>query len=229
MSFTLVIPCYNEEKNIKILFSEIYKSLRNYKYELIIVDDCSEDNSINVIQENNNFENLKIIKNRKNQGQSFCIYEGIKSADYDIIVTLDADGQNNPFDIPNLITIYQKNKNTNLVAGIRKNRKDKLIKIISSKVANFIRQLIFNDGCSDTGCSLKVFDKKTFLIFPYFDGIHRFIPALFKGLNKTAIFVDVDHRPRKNGISKYGTIDRAIKGFKDIFKVLSIIKQINND
>lgn len=229
MNFTLVIPCYNEEKNIKILFSEIYKSLQNYKYELIIVDDCSEDNSINVIQENNNFENLKIIKNRKNQGQSFCIYEGIKSADYDIIVTLDADGQNNPFDIPNLLTIYQKNKNTNLVAGIRKNRKDKFIKIISSKVANFIRQLIFNDGCSDTGCSLKVFDKKTFLIFPYFDGIHRFIPALFKGLKKTAIFVDVDHRPRKNGISKYGTIDRAIKGFKDIFKVLSIIKQINND
>ncbi len=229
MSFTLVIPCYNEEKNIKILFSEIYKSLQNYEYQLIIVDDCSEDNSINVIIENNNFENLKIIKNNKNQGQSFCIYEGIKSADYDIIVTLDADGQNNPFDIPNLLTIYQNNKNTNLVAGIRKNRKDKLIKIISSKVANYIRQLIFNDKCSDTGCSLKVFDKKTFLIFPYFDGIHRFIPALFKGLNKAAIFVDVDHRPRKNGISKYGTIDRAIKGFKDIFKVLSIIKQINND
>tara|TARA_B100000989_G_C19502228_1_gene454802 strand:+ start:916 stop:1605 length:690 start_codon:yes stop_codon:yes gene_type:complete len=229
MSFTLVIPCYNEEKNIKILFSEIYKSLQNYKYQLIIVDDCSEDNSINVIKENNNFENLKIIKNNKNQGQSFCIYEGIKSADYDIIVTLDADGQNNPSDIPNLLTIYQNNKNTYLVAGIRKNRKDKLIKIISSKVANYIRQSIFNDRCSDTGCSLKVFDKKTFLIFPYFDGIHRFIPALFKGLNKTSIFVDVDHRPRKNGVSKYGTLDRAIKGFKDIFKVLSIIKQINND
>ena len=78
----------------------------NYKYQLIIVDDCSEDNSINVIKENNNFENLKIIKNRKNQGQSFCIYEGIKSADYDIVVTLDAD-KNNPFDIPNLLKIYQ--------------------------------------------------------------------------------------------------------------------------
>ena len=86
-----------------------------------------------MIKENNNFENLKIIKN-KNQGQSFCIYEGIKSADYDIIVTLDADGQNNPFDIPNLLKIYQNNKNTNLVAGIRKNRKDNIIKIISSKL-----------------------------------------------------------------------------------------------
>tara|TARA_A100001015_G_C14997836_1_gene716986 strand:+ start:943 stop:1632 length:690 start_codon:yes stop_codon:yes gene_type:complete len=229
MSFSLIIPCYNEEKNIKILFSEIYQSLQNYKYELIIIDDCSEDNSVSVIKENNKFENLKLIINKKNQGQSFCIYEGVGSADYDIIVTLDADGQNNPFDIPNLLTIYQNNKNIDLVAGIRKSRKDKLIKIISSKIANYIRQLIFNDKCSDTGCSLKVFNKESFLRYPYFDGIHRFIPALFKGLNKTALFIDVDHRPRKNGISKYGTIDRALKGFKDIFKVLKIIKQINND
>tara|TARA_X000000950_G_C13645882_1_gene549553 strand:+ start:65 stop:754 length:690 start_codon:yes stop_codon:yes gene_type:complete len=229
MSFSLIIPCYNEEKNIKILFSEIYQSLQNYKYELIIIDDCSEDNSVSVIKENNKFENLKLIINKKNQGQSFCIYEGVGLADYDIIVTLDADGQNNPFDIPNLLTIYQNNKNIDLVAGIRKSRKDKLIKIISSKIANYIRQLIFNDKCSDTGCSLKVFNKESFLRYPYFDGIHRFIPALFKGLNKTALFIDVDHRPRKNGISKYGTIDRALKGFKDIFKVLKIIKQINND
>ena len=229
MSFSLIIPCYNEEKNIKILFSEIYQSLQNYKYELIIIDDCSEDNSVSVIKENNKFENLKLIINKKNQGQSFCIYEGVGSADYDIIVTLDADGQNNPSDIPNLLTIYQNNKNIDLVAGIRKSRKDKLIKIISSKIANYIRQLIFNDKCTDTGCSLKVFDKESFLLYPYFDGIHRFIPALFRGLNKTALFIDVDHRPRKNGISKYGTIDRALKGFKDIFKVLKIIKQINND
>ena len=229
MRFSLVIPCYNEEKNIKVLFSEIYEALQNYEYELIIVDDFSQDSSINAIKENNNFDNLKLIKNKKNEGQSFCIYEGIKSANYNVIVTLDADGQNNPFDIPNLLTIYQNNKNISLVGGIRKKRKDNLIKIISSKVANYIRQLIFNDKCSDTGCSLKVFDKKYFLMYPYFDGIHRFIPALFKGLNKTSLFVDVDHRPRMNGISKYGTVDRALKGFKDIFKVFKIIKQINND
>ena len=224
MSFTLVIPCYNEEKNIKILFSEIYKSLQNYKYQLIIVDDCSEDNSINAIKENNNFENLKIIKNSKNQGQSFCIYEGIKSADYDIIVTLDADGQNNPFDIPNLLTIYQNNKNTNLVAGIRKNRKDNLIKIYSSKIANYIRASFLNDNCPDTGCSLKVFDKSIFLKIDYFDGIHRFIPTFFENMKETVRYVNVSHHYRRYGKSKYGTFKRLFFGILDLYFVKNKIK-----
>ena len=92
-----------------------------------------------------------------------------------------------------------------------------------------MRNLIFKDQCSDTGCSLKVFNKEVFLKFPFFDGIHRFIPALFRGIDKKAIYIDVDHRKRKYGHSKYGTINRALKGINDIFKVIKIIKKIRND
>ena len=114
-----------------------------------------------------------------------------------------------------------------MVCGIRKNRKDNIIKIISSKIANKIRSIILDDGCTDTGCSLKVFDKTIFLSLPFFDGLHRFLPALFKGYGKMNYFVNVHHRPRNSGISKYGTLDRLFKGIIDIIRVNRIIKNYN--
>ena len=230
MNFSIVIPCFNEEKNIPTLLSEIKNSLIDFEYELIIIDDFSSDKSLDIINKYKKINNnLTIITNKKNKGQSFCIYEGIKIAKSNTIVTLDCDGQNNPKDIPRLLEIYFENKDIYLVGGIRKERKDNLVKILSSKFANNFRNLILHDECSDTGCSLKVFDKKIFLIYPYFNGIHRFIPALFKGLNKKTIYINVDHRKRLYGISKYGTIKRALNGIYDIFKVLKIINKINND
>ena len=107
-----------------------------------------------------------------------------------------------------MIQEYNKDKDLVLVGGIRLNRKDNFLKKISSKIANKIRMLILKDNCEDTGCSLKIFDKKIFLSFPLFDGIHRFLPALFTGYGKKTIFVDVDHRPRIYGYSKYGTFKR---------------------
>ena len=98
------------------------------------------------------------------------------------------------------------------------------MKLISSKIANQFRSLILKDGCVDTGCSLKVFDKEIFLTFPFFDGIHRFLPSLFKGFGKNTLFIDVDHRPRISGISKYGTFDRLYKGILDIIRVKKIIR-----
>ena len=114
-----------------------------------------------------------------------------------------------------------------MVGGIRKKRQDSFIKILSSKIANYIRSKILNDNCKDTGCSLKVFSKNIFLEFPYFDGIHRFLPALFKGYGHKTDFINVNHRVRKYGKSKYGTIDRLFRGIRDIIKVKNIInKQI---
>ena len=230
MNFSIVIPCFNEEKNILNLLKEIKESLAGLKYEIIIIDDSSTDLSLEILNQARNFiENLVIIENKINKGQSYCIYQGIKLAKTKTIVTIDCDGQNNPKDIPNLLDLYTKNKEVFLVGGIRQIRKDSLTKVISSKFANYFRNLFLRDECKDTGCSLKVFDRNTFMKFPFFDGIHRFIPALFRGLNKETIYVNVDHRRRLFGISKYGTIKRAFKGIYDIFKVLQILKKIKND
>jgi len=225
MKFSIIIPLYNEEDNIEILIKEINEALFNleYSYEIILVDDGSEDNTINIIK-NINLDNLILIQNSKNYGQSYSLREGIRNANNNLIVTLDGDMQNNPYDISNLIDLY-KTGSFQLIGGIRRKRRDNLIKVISSYLANKIRMLILKDDCIDTGCSLKVFDKNIFLKFPYFDGLHRFLPALFKGYGYKTSFIEVDHRKRYRGSSKYGTLSRLIWGIRDIFKVIKIINK----
>lgn len=226
--FSLVIPIFNEGENIEKLLVEIFSHLNSYSsFELILVNDASTDNTLRIASSLQKKFNFKILNNKKNYGQSFSITRGIKESTYEIIVTLDGDGQNNPKDIPKLLNHYITNQNLSLVAGIRIKRSDSLIKIISSKLANKIRSQILKDECSDTGCSLKVFDKKIFLSFPYFNGIHRFLPALFKGSGCNNFYIEVDHRPREKGSSKYGTFDRLYKGIFDIIRVMKIIKNLN--
>ncbi len=222
--FSIVIPLYNEEHNIIPLYNEILLSLNNFKdYEIILVDDASSDQTLKKIAKLDN-NKLKIIKNSKNKGQSYSLLKGIKNSSNQIIVTLDGDGQNDPSDIPKLLDQYLSNKNIDLIAGIRIKRKDSLIKVISSKIANHIRSKILKDNCPDTGCSLKVFNKDVFLKFPFFNGIHRFLPALFIGYGYKARYLNVNHRKRNFGISKYGTFNRLFKGMKDMIKVYNIIK-----
>jgi dolichol-phosphate mannosyltransferase len=230
MKVSIVIPVYNEEKNIQSLIAEIFMSFKNtkYIYEIIIVNDNSFDNSTQAINDLilNDPEIISCISNPVNLGQSKSILNGIEKASHEIIATIDGDGQNNPANLPLLLDKYFSDEKIFLVGGIRKNRKDSFIKKISSKIANKIRLQILNDDCVDTGCSLKVFDKETFLSFPFFDGIHRFLPALFKGYKKKTLFVNVDHRSRKYGISKYGTFKRMIKGIIDTYRVYRIINKI---
>jgi dolichol-phosphate mannosyltransferase len=223
---SIIIPVYNEEKNIEKLTNEIiridaYKQIK----EIIFVDDCSKDNSrqvINSLMQSNN--KIKLLFHEKNFGQSSCILTGCQNSFSDIIITMDADGQNNPKDISEMLKLYRENTHTKLVGGIRTKRKDSLIKKISSLLANYLRKKILKDDCDDTGCSLKVFDREMFLKIPFFNGIHRFMPALFKYSGSENFFINVDHREREFGISKYGTFDRALKGFKDIVRVKKIIK-----
>ena len=222
--FSLVIPLYNESRNIKFLLNEITSNLINYKnYEIILINDASIDDTSHVIN-SLSLNNIKIITNKENKGQSFSIHEGIKNSSHNIIVTLDGDGQNDPADISKLYELYFFHKDVKLVGGIRRNRKDNYTKIISSKIANFIRSRILRDECEDTGCALKVFDKTIFLSFPFFDGVHRFLPALFKGYGHKTLFVDVNHRKRNHGKSKYGTMNRLFAGIRDIVKVNKILK-----
>ena len=225
-NFSIIIPIYNESENIEKLVEEIFFSLKeNYIFELIIVDDGSKDNSVQVIKGLMNKHPIKLILHEKKLGQSQSILTGIKNSSSNIIVTIDGDGQNNPFDIPLLLNIYNSSKEIFLVGGIRKKRMDNIIKIFSSKIANSIRSFVLQDKCPDTGCSLKVFNKDIFLKFPFFDGIHRFLPALFRGFGYKTSFETVSHRIRFRGVSKYGTFDRLFKGIYDLVKVKLMINQ----
>ena len=169
-SFSIVIPSYNESENILVLYKEIIECLKDYSYEVIFVNDASTDNS-------NQYFNLiakdplvRIIDQKINSGQSACLYLGIKNANSNIIVTLDGDCQNDPGDILKLLELYIYNlhENVHLVGGIRKKRKDTLIKIYSSIIANNIRSFILNDNCQDTGCGLKIFTRDIFLKLPFY-------------------------------------------------------------
>ena len=220
---SIIIPVYNESDSILKLIVEIEKFLKSkIEYELIIVDDGSYDDTAYIL--NKSKKNIKLILNKKNIGQSKSLLNGIKNSSYDTIVTMDGDGQNNPCDIFRLVKLFFEN-NCDLVSGIRLRRRDNLIKIISSRIANFVRSKYLNDECKDTGCALKVFKKNIFLSFPFFDGIHRFLPALFKGYGYYVEFLEVDHRHRVAGVSKYGTINRLFKGLKDMYYVKKIIKK----
>jgi len=223
---SIIIPIFNEVDNIQELLNEINDSLKSkYNYEIICVDDCSSDGSRELL--NRLFINKQIIlkKNNSNNGQSYCIKYGVEIASFDTIVTIDGDGQNDPKDINKLAMAYFNSNKIKLVGGLRIKRKDNLFKIFSSKIANFVRSLILNDNCSDTGCGLKIFDKNIFKNLFFFNGIHRFLPALFKGLGHQTLFIEVNHRSRKTGQSKYGTIDRIFKGIIDIVRVLIILKK----
>lgn len=227
--FSIVVPIYNEEENINILYNEIKKELSNFTaYEIIFINDGSTDGSKNILKSLEKYKDTKIVQHQFNLGQSRSLLSGISSSKYETIVTLDGDGQNDPKDIIKLIKVFCSDKNLELVGGLRLRRKDSLVKVISSQIANFVRSRLLKDNCLDTGCGLKVFNKKIFLLFPFFDGIHRFLPALFNGFGYKTKFIEVNHRKRMRGISKYGTLKRLLFGIKDIIRVKKIIKSKNN-
>ncbi len=226
LKISLIIPIYNEEANILQLYNEI-KSSESYTMlnKIIFIDDCSTDDSQNVIKKILKIDNkIHLISQKNNYGQSYSILSGCKSTDDNIIATIDGDCQNDPDDLSKLINTYKLSE-AKLVSGIRLNRKDSILKKFSSYIANQIRKKILDDDCVDTGCSLKVFDKKIFLNFPYFNGIHRFLPALFKGYGYKCEFISVNHRFRLHGYSKYGTMKRLILGIRDTMMVKKIIKK----
>ena len=228
--FSIVVPFFNEYENIINIHTEIesvIKFIKNIDFEIIFVDDASNDGSFEIFKKLEKDYKIKLITNKSNLGQSKSIFLGIKKSSFDNIITLDGDGQNDPNDIPKLIEFYQ-NKNCDLLGGIRKKRKDSILKIISSIVANSIRSAILKDNCKCTGCSLKIFKKNIFLKFPFFNGMHRFLPALFNGYGYETFFIDVNHRRRKYGTSKYDTFFRLIYGIRDIMRVSKIIRKHND-
>ena len=215
-NISIVIPVYNEAENINELNNEIKTvcEKNNYNYEIIFVDDASSDNTRNIIK---TLSPVKYICFRKNFGQTAAMDAGIKASKHEIIITMDGDRQNNPNDIPLLIEHLEKN-DLDVVSGWRKNRKDSISKHLVSRCANILRKILINDGIHDSGCSLKVYKKECFDELNLYGEMHRFIPALLKIKGYKIGEIEVNHRPRQAGKTKYNW-KRSIKGFIDMLSV----------
>jgi dolichol-phosphate mannosyltransferase len=211
---SVIIPLYNEEDNVAPLQDEIAGALRSREYELILVDDGSSDRTLERIQRG---PGVRVIEFEKNTGQSAAMYVGIMAARGDILVTMDGDRQNDPADI--LRMLAKLDEGFDFVCGWRRQRQDNLSKKISSKIANFVRSRFTRDGVHDTGCSLKVMRRECREALFLFRGMHRFIPALIKGLGCRITELPVNHRPRTAGVSKYGFGSRAWKATCDMLAV----------
>ena len=211
---SVVIPLYNEEDNIAPLQREISAALAGVDYELVLVDDCSSDATLARIERG---PGVRVIEFAKNTGQSAAMYAGIHAAQGGVIVLLDGDRQNDPNDIPLLLAEIEKG--ADLVCGYRAKRQDSLSKKLTSRVANFVRSRFTGDGVRDTGCTLKAMRRECREALVPFYGMHRFIPALIKGLGYRLTEVPTQHRPRTAGVSKYGFGNRAWKATCDMFAV----------
>lgn len=213
---SVVVPVFNEEGNVRELHKEILEVCKkeNYKFEIIFVDDGSKDKTPEICKE---LKPLKYIRMRKNFGQTAAMDAGIKAAQYDYIVTMDGDRQNDPADIPKLVK-YLEDNNLDIVSGWRKNRKDTVMKKFTSRVANFLRGIIVKDHIHDSGCSLKIYKKECFDHINLYGEMHRFIPALLKIKGFEVGEVVVNHRPRTAGVTKYNW-KRTVKGFVDMISL----------
>ena len=213
---SVVVPVFNEEGNVRELHKEILEVCKkeNYKFEIIFVDDGSKDKTPEICKE---LKPLKYIRMRKNFGQTAAMDAGIKLAQYDYIVTMDGDRQNDPADIPKLVNYLEEN-DLDIVSGWRKNRKDTIMKKFTSRVANFLRVNIVKENIHDRGCSLKIYKKECFDHINLYGEMHRFIPALLKIKGFEVGEVVVNHRPRTAGMTKYNW-KRTIKGFVDMISL----------
>jgi len=213
---SIVVPVFNEGECIGELHKEIVTvcEQESYKYEIIIVDDGSTDGTDEVVKKLSPVVYLKL---RRNFGQTAAMDCGIKQAQGGLIITLDGDGQNDPADIPKLIN-YLESNHLDIVSGWRKNRKDSFMKKISSRAANLLRSFIIKDDLNDSGCSLKVYRSDCFKGISLFGEIHRFIPAILRIKGFRIGEIEVNHRPRTTGRTKYGW-KRGIKGIIDMISV----------
>lgn len=211
---SVVVPLFNEEANMPILQSELCAALRDIDHEIIFVDDGSIDRTVERIE---NAANVRVLRFAKNAGQSAAIYAGLQAACGATAVLIDGDLQNDPADIPKLLA--EISRGADLVCGYRTQRKDTLVKRLTSRVANFVRSRFTKDGVRDTGCTLKAMRRECVGALVPFKGMHRFIPALIKAAGYRLVEIPVNHRPRRFGRSKYGLGNRALRATIDMFGV----------
>lgn len=219
IQYSVVIPLKNEEDNITDLIKELEPVMVSLKkpWELICVDDGSTDQTLSILNDLLSYKPyLRLLIFKKNYGQSSAFDAGFKTAKGEYVITLDGDRQNDPADIPRLVNAIN---NHDLVCGARINRKDPWSKKITSLIANFVRRNICDDGVSDTGCSLKVYRTSALRKIKMYNGMHRFLPALFKIEGLRVVEVPVNHRERTKGQTKYNFFNRSFNTIADLVAV----------
>jgi dolichol-phosphate mannosyltransferase len=218
----VVVPVKDEAGNILNLVAEIDRALAGViAHEIIYVDDGSSDASPELLAEAQaRFPQLRRLRHERSAGQSAAIRSGVMAAHAPWIVTLDGDGQNDPADIAKLLALREHEDQALMVAGQRVKRRDTAMKRLQSRIANAYRRMMLGDGISDTGCALKLFRRADFLALPYFDHMHRFLPALMQMRGVRVVQAPVGHRPRTSGATKYGMLNRLFVGIVDIFGVM---------
>lgn len=224
LDISVVVPVHNESGAIIGLIDEICAALDGYNFEIIIIDDKSKDDTRAVLDGHKaNCPQLRVLHHEKNAGQSRAIYSGLLAANAPFIGTLDGDGQNDPKDLPKLLRHIGRSdapNNIGMVQGMRLKRQDSKAKKIASKVANAVRQALLHDGAVDSGCGIKVIKREIFMTLPYFDHMHRYMAALVRHAGYQTEFLEVNHRPRESGASKYTNLGRLIAALSDLFGVM---------
>lgn len=229
VTVSIVIPAKNEAGNIGTLLDEIDAAcVGKADYEIIVVDDQSEDDTTKVVQGfMTDRAHLRLVSHDRSGGQSAAVNSGVHAARGTIICTLDGDGQNPPLELPKLFLplLDPQNAAFGIVAGQRVGRRDTLSKRLASRFANGLRGWLLADGTRDTGCGLKGFRREAYLVLPYFDHMHRYLPALFTRDGWQVMHVDVSHRARGAGRSNYNNLQRGLVGAVDLFGVMWLIRR----
>ena len=218
-SVSIVVPFYNEEECVEFVLKEILSCQPGA--EVVAVDDGSSDETWEIMSR---IEGVTPLRLSENQGQSGALFAGLNFAAGDILVMLDGDGQNDPADIEKLLELIRSG-DCDVAVGRRAKRKDTLSRTLASRIANTVRRWFIHDGISDTGCSLKAMHRDHVDLLVPFNGLHRFLPAIFTHAGLIIDEVDVNHRERKAGASKYTNFDRALRGVYDLVGVCWLLKR----
>jgi dolichol-phosphate mannosyltransferase len=230
-SLSVVIPVHNEVANVGPLLAQASASLKDVPHEIIFVDDASTDGTVaelNKLRTQTPF--LRILRHASQAGQSAAMHTGARAARGAWVGTLDGDGQNDPADLVKLWRTAESESDqaAGLYIGHRVSRHDNGVRIISSRVANGVRKRLLRDSVPDSGCGVKLFRRDVFLSMPYFDHMHRFLPALIQRENLAVRSVPVGHRPRQAGRSKYGVMNRLWVGIVDLCGVMWLLRRRRN-
>lgn len=226
-ALSIVIPVLNEMDNVVPLAREILAALAPaLDFEILFVDDGSTDATVDRIRTlRAEIPTLRLLRHSKRCGQSAAIRTGVRAARAQWIATLDGDCQNDPRDLPRMLAVLEQDRAVRLITGHRRSRQDAWIRRFSSRIANTIRRAVLHDETPDTGCGIKLFHRATFLEVPAFDHMHRFLPALFQREGAKVVSIDVRHRPREHGRSKYGVGNRLWAGIVDLIGVRWLMRR----